>query len=87
MRVNAHQARVWNVTRNRTEFVGSSEYASYAYVQSRSVFECDLKIVGPDAEEIEIQHRCQVTRSLNGYGAKGGFGPEVYTIVAVWKMA
>ncbi len=37
------------------------------------------------ASVLEIQHRCQQNRGVDGFGLALGFGTEVYTVAEFWS--
>jgi len=85
--VHAHKARLQNITDASTLLVGSSEYADSAGIVGNRTF-----IVGrftlAAQKVLEIQHRCVLTRAVNGWGLGCNFGVvEVYTEVEFWKEA
>ena len=84
--VNLHQARLQNVTDGTTALLGTSESAAAtgAYgINTASVIAGRFTIAA--TKTFEVQHRCNTTRSANGFGTAAGFGNEIYTIAEFWK--
>jgi len=85
-RVNSHKARLQNITDGVTAAVGSSTYASAGHaVQNDSIVLSTVEIAAPKV--FELQHRCETTKTTNGFGTGygGGFGIEesYATVLAV----
>lgn len=82
-----HKLRLQNITDVTTVTTGSSEFADVSIpVQTRSFLIDEFMIATPKV--FELQHRCQTTRTDNGFGVQNGFGDnEVYTIVELTKVA
>jgi len=78
--VNRHKCRLYDITNAVTLLVGSSENTSTAtstHICTRSVIKSVLTLAAPIT--IELQHRCDVTQSSNGFGKAASFGEiEVY---------
>jgi prepilin-type processing-associated H-X9-DG protein len=86
--VDGHVARLQNVTAGTTLIAGQNSYSSANETDItmtpaivRGVF-----TIGA-SKALEIQHRCQVTRANNGFGAEMNWGTEVFTVVELWKRA
>lgn len=84
--VNWHQARLQNITDASTILEGTSEAATTASsVTSRSVVVGKFTLVAQKV--VELQHRCTVTKTTNGYGLAANFTNEIYSVVELWKVA
>ena len=79
--VGRHQARWHNVTDSATVIAGTSEYADT--VQTRSIVAGRFTISA--GKTFELQHRCENTRSTDGFGVAGNFGAEVYAEAELWR--
>lgn len=79
--VGRHQARWHNVTDGATVIAGTSEYADT--VQTRSIVAGRFTISA--GKTFELQHRCENTRSTDGFGVAGNFGAEVYAEAELWR--
>jgi hypothetical protein len=86
--VDGHQARLFNVTDTALVILGQNSYSSANETDItmtpaivRGVF-----TIGA-SKALEIQHRCQVTRANNGFGAEMNWATEVFTVVELWKRA
>lgn len=83
-----HQARLRDITGSSDLLLGSSEIviqgaastgsSGRSYISGRFTLSVE--------SDLEIQHRCTVTASNNGFGAGAGFGTEVFTDVKIWKV-
>jgi len=84
--VNRHKIRLQNITAVSTIAVGSSEYASSANDVS-TISYLYHKFTISVSSALEVQHRCQTTRSTDGFGLPSNFGVvEVYTIAMFRKV-
>lgn len=85
-RVNAHQTRLRNVTAGTTILLGTCEYAdSDNIVGNRSFIVGRFTIAASQA--LEVQHRGEVTKTVDGFGVKSSLGVgELYTIAEFWKI-
>lgn len=84
--VNSHQTRLFNVTDNVVETLGSSEAAGGGGLLStpnctRSHLACFINI--STAKVYRLEHRCTTTRTTDGLGVASGFNNEVYSIVSI----
>lgn len=84
--VNAHQARLYNVTDAATALVGTSSYGGNGSTQA-SVSTITGRFTIAASNVFEVQHRCETTKATNGYGDANNFGEvEVYTVARFWKV-
>ncbi len=81
--VGRHQAFLRNITDASDVFQGTSEAASGS-TQTRSVIAGQFSISA--SKVFEIQHRCNTSRSTDGFGVSTGYNLEVYTSVELWKV-
>lgn len=85
--VNRHKTRLYNVTDAVTQLVGTTEYTSAADTQittTSSVIVGEFTITVPTV--FEVQHRCETTRSTDGFGEISNYGEvEVFTIAEFWR--
>lgn len=81
---NEHQARLYNVTDGVEALMGTMERSS-VYNTARSLIIGRLTLAAQ--KTFEVQHRCETTRSTDGFGVAGNFGLEVYTVAEFWKEA
>lgn len=78
--VRSHQCRVRNITGGTTLLVGSSEFASDASDVANSSVILNREFVLLATSTIEIQHRCEQTKTINGFGFASNFGETtIYT--------
>lgn len=84
-----HQVRLRNTTDSTTTLVGTSEVNSAndsAATGTRSVVRGRFTIASQKV--FELQHRCQTTRSSDGFGSANSFGEnEIYSQVMIFKVA
>lgn len=80
-----HQVRLYNDTASEEIAVGSSEIAAAAYAaQTRSWV---AKVITLTVEtDIELQHECNTTWALRGFGIEGDFNVEIYALVIIVKV-
>jgi len=83
--VNRHKCLLRNQTDGADITYGTSAYAaSAASVQTRSFISSRFTLTG--AKALRIRHKCDTTKSGNGYGVETSHGiPEIYTIVEIFK--
>lgn len=82
--VQQHQGRLYNITDASVILVGTSELTAAADgVTNRSFVKGRFTI---SAEKVlEIQHRCDTTCDLVGFGWWCDFGDEIYTVAEFWR--
>jgi hypothetical protein len=84
--VNAHQARLYNITDSATTLVGTSSYCGNGSTQA-TVSTITGRFTIAASKVFEVQHRCETTKATNGYGDANNFGEvEVYTVARFWKV-
>ena len=85
--VDIHQTRLYDITNAAALALGSSEYASNTYFGQTRSFGSD-RVTISTTTVYEIQHRCEATKSTNGFGVTTVFGDSnVYTEVEIFKEA
>ena len=87
LNVGVHQACLWNITTNKMEKEGTSEYSN-ALCVTRSLIVGKLPITA--GHKYEIQHICGTTGTTTGFGIAvnailGGI-KEVYTVAEFQKV-
>lgn len=84
--VNAHKAKLYNVTDAADVLIGSSEWSGTgATIQTTSRVTGKFTIAA--TKVFEVRHRCSTTKATDGYGIASNFGVnEVYTIARFWKV-
>lgn len=88
IRVDQHKARLQNITDAVTILIGTAEYCQQSayFAQTRSFVEGRFTLAAQKV--LEVQHRCSITKAVDGFGAASGYGVvEVYTEVELWKEA
>lgn len=84
--VDGHQARLYNTTASALLLTGTNEYAWATDADvGGSVIVGRITVAAGQA--LEIQHRCETTKSGAGYGVALSFGDEIYTIAMFKKVA
>lgn len=85
---NRHQARLRNVTDGATLLTGTSQFSEIGSTtpgDTRSVIQGRFTLAA--AKSLEIQHQCQTTQNVNGFGVDSGFGNvETYTLGTFYKV-
>lgn len=85
--VNRHQAKLRNITDGADLIIGSS-LISAASGLNHDMSLIDGRIDLAESKVIEVQHRCQTTRSSDGFGIAAAFGVnEVYAATVFRKEA
>lgn len=85
-RVNAHQTRLRNVTAGTDIIIGTCEYADSDNIGGNRSFISDRFTIAA-SQALEVQHRAEVTKTVDGFGVKSSLGiGEVYTIAEFWKI-
>lgn len=85
-RVWQHKARFQNVSLDATEAHGSSELARED-VSGSSLIEMFLTVTS-DSHRYEVQHQCDTSQLVNGFGVASNFEdtPEIYTQVFISQL-
>lgn len=85
--VNAHRARLYNVTDTAEILLGTTEYAgNTTNGMTRSWIVGRFTIAG--TKNIRVEHICALTKTTNGFGLAANLGvTELYTVVEMWKLA
>ena len=85
-KVDRHQARLYNTTGAAVVLVGTSEISANAdNTGTRSFIVGRFTIAAGQA--LEVQHQCQVTKTVNGLGLEANFTSEVYAIAEFWRVS
>lgn len=83
-RVARHQARLYNTTAADVLLVGTSEATGDAgYTTSRSFIVGRFTLAA--AHVLEVQHQCENTIAVNGFGLEANFTDEIYTVAEFWR--
>jgi hypothetical protein len=87
--VQSHKAKIRNITDSTDAIIGSTELnrrvSSASVSSNRSVGNGYITITS--TKTFELQHRCGLTATGNGFGANANFGDnEVYSIVKITKV-
>jgi len=87
-RVDAHAARLYNVTGSALLLMGTAEYTWYnnMLVTTRSVISGQFTVAAGQA--LEVQHYCTKTHATIGFGSKvfSDATPNIYTVAEFWKL-
>ena len=83
--VNRHQTRLYNVTSSAVVEVGSSEHSSSSggFATNKSFVNARITITGNTT--FELQHRCHVSRSNDGYGLGNSWADNRFSMVEIYK--
>ena len=85
--VNCHKARLFNLTTGEELIMGTSEYGTTSGPVTKSQITGRFVLAGQSV--VLLEHMCQSTDTLNGFGIAAGFagGSEVYSELKIWKVA
>ena len=83
--VDRHQTRLQNITDGATLLVGTCAHspATGAWVTRSFVVG---RFVLAAAKVLEVQHRCETTRAVDGFGRECNWTDEVYTVGEFWRI-
>ncbi len=85
-KVDGHKIRIQNITDATAELIGETADSSTAD-NTTSVSTVSGIITLTAAKTFELQHRCNVTRSTDGFGDPAGHGNvEVYALIEIIKL-
>lgn len=88
--VLCHQAKLYNVTDASDTIMGTMTSSSAASGSPQATG-TNATVVGKftiaGTKTFEIRHRCESTRSGDGFGNAGSFGTEIYSTVMIRKVA
>lgn len=85
MRVNDNQMRIYNITDSTTDIVGMNTYFHGTYGGGSNFLMGQITITG--TKVFELQHRCETSRSSDGFGPGHDFGiPNIHTMVHIIKL-
>lgn len=83
-RCSATQVRLYNITDAAVLLLGLNSYHD-----SSGHYSWPDILTGPftltATKVLEVQHRCQTTRNVDGFGVIGNWGDEIYTIAEFWR--
>jgi len=85
LKVDNHQAFLYNVTTATVIQRGTSAYNSSSGFQATTTSNISGKVVLAAPSVLEVRHRCTATLATQGFGSAASFGTEVYTIAEFWK--
>ena len=78
--VNRHQARLFNVAQNTLVNYGASIYSPQIY-NGYSFSTVQGLIISNGTDEYILQHQCEFTQAVNGFGVGANFAAEVYSTI------
>lgn len=82
--VGQHVAWLYDVTNTADVEVGTAEYSNPTNgSMNSSVIVGRVTIAGSTV--FEVRHRCQTTKTVDGFGTASGFKAEIYTVAQFWK--
>ena len=85
---NSNVARLYNVTDSSVAQYGSHSYSrssSGDLGDSKAFVHARVTLTG--STTFEIQHRCDNSRTTNGFGVGANLSVEIYTVVKIYKEA
>jgi hypothetical protein len=84
--VNRHQSKLRNITTSTDTSIGSSEYSGGTVIAVTKSHIAST-VVLTTSTIFEIQHRCETSRSGDGFAVQSGFGVnELFSIVKITKV-
>ena len=87
--VNSHKCRLQNTTAGTTLVLGLNNYTSngFPYAGNHSFANITFTLTG--STNIELQHRCETTKTINGFGGLCGFAgiSETYSQIQIVQTA
>ncbi len=88
LRVDSHQARLYNVTDGTTMLTGTSAYIANAgtgHALDRSHINGQITLAA--SKTLELQHRCETSYATLGLGVGANFGEtEVFSVIELWRI-
>ena len=83
---NKHQLKLANITDSSDQIIGASSLAgSGVAIVTRSFLEGVITLASE--KTLELQHRCQNTRTSDGFGVQSSFAVvEVYSMIQIEKV-
>jgi hypothetical protein len=84
--VNEHQSFLYNFTDSTTVAASQNAYANNQGVWSVTAASGSAIVTIAASKAFEIRHRCNSSRSNDGFGIACGFGTEIYTTVQIWLV-
>ena len=85
--VGHQQARFYNTTDSAVAVLGVSNYTRNGANATSSYGLADGTFTIAGTKVFEVQHRCDVTGTSNGFGVEVSWGTEVYTSITINKVA
>ena len=85
--VNRHMALLRNHTDSTNIQTGTSEYVSHSQGGANSRSFISARFTLDAAKALRITHKCETTRSGNGFGVESNMSTETYTVVEIFKEA
>lgn len=84
--VGHHQARLYNITDSATTILGISNYTRDGATATSSLSIANGSFTIAGTKTFEVQQRCDVTASSNGFGVEVSWGTEVYATITINKV-
>jgi hypothetical protein len=81
-----HQMRLYNVTDSSVIQLGMVMDANASTYLYTAGYVAGQFTIG-SSKTIRVEHRCELTRSTNGFGLPANWGDEIYAILQLWKVA
>lgn len=85
--VGHQQARFYNITDSAEAVLGVSNYTRNGATATSSYGLAAGTFTITGSKVFEVQHRCDVTGTSNGFGVEVSWGTEVYATVTIVKVA
>ena len=85
--VVSHQCQLYNVTDSSVVKVGTTEVANATYGVNNRTFVRTANVTIAALKVFQLQHQCQTTNTVDGFGLACNFTTEVYSQLEVVKTA
>jgi hypothetical protein len=82
--VNDHQLRVQQLNNTAKQLlVGAQTRASSG---GEIAFVSGVFTIAVNNTQVQLQHRCETTKTTDGFGTAGGWTTEVYSSLSIWRI-
>jgi hypothetical protein len=83
--VNLHKVRFQNITDGTTDALGASGYSAATGSGAPDRAEVSGRVTITSAKVFELQHQCQASQAVNGFGPAASLGTEIYSQLEIWE--
>ena len=86
-RASRHRAKLYNTTGAADVLLGTSTYSGPGAYSAATLSFLSGQFTLTATSVLELQHRCETTNAIHGFGVESNFGTEAYSDVVIWKTA